>query len=103
MLLGKKKNEISFGSKIKVEHKKTKFLKFSKGWISKNDVSPISFKESNPFKNISIFKNVKYKWGGKSFKGLDCSALIQIFLNLIINFVQEMPRIKLNISKKMLN
>ena len=30
---------------------------------------------------IYIFKNVKYKWGGKSFKGIDCSALIQVCLN----------------------
>ena len=28
-----------------------------------------------------IFKNTKYKWGGKSFRGIDCSALIQVFLN----------------------
>ena len=26
-------------------------------------------------------QNVKYKWGGKSFKGIDCSALVQVFLN----------------------
>ena len=74
-------NEISFGSKIKVIENKKNFLKFSKGWINKNDVKPISYKEKNPFRKISIFKNIKYKWGGKSFKGIDCSALIQIFLN----------------------
>ena len=28
-----------------------------------------------------MFKNIKYKWGGKSFKGIDCLALIQVFLN----------------------
>ncbi|MAH37610.1 MAG: hypothetical protein CMG95_01275, partial [Marinovum sp.] len=27
------------------------------------------------------FKNIKYKWGGKTFKGIDCSALVQVFLN----------------------
>ena len=31
------------------------------------------------FKDIKIFKNVKYKWGGNSFEGIDCSALVQIF------------------------
>ena len=77
----KKITEISFGSKIKVIDNKIKFFKFSKGWISKNNVKPISFKEKKPFRNITIFRNTKYKWGGKSFKGIDCSALIQIFLN----------------------
>ena len=67
----KKINAISFGSKIKVVDYKNNFLKFSKGWVSKKDVKPISFKEKNPFKKIKIFKNIKYKWGGKSFKGID--------------------------------
>ena len=40
-------NEISFGSKIKVIENKKNFLKFSKGWINKNDVKPISYKEKN--------------------------------------------------------
>jgi cell wall-associated NlpC family hydrolase len=74
-------NELTFGSKIKVTNKKIKFYKFKKGWIDKKDTSLISFKEKNFFKKISIFKNVKYKWGGKSFKGIDCSALIQVCLN----------------------
>ncbi len=74
-------NELSFGSKIRVTESKNKFFRFSKGWIKKNDVRPITFKEKNPFRKISLFKNIKYKWGGKSFKGIDCSALIQIFLN----------------------
>ena len=45
------------------------------------DVKPITYREKNPFNKIRIFKNIKYKWGGKSFKGIDCSGLIQIFLN----------------------
>mgnify|MGYP006159522939 CR=1 FL=1 len=76
-----KNNELTFGSKIKVIDKKSQFYKFARGWISKNDVCLISFKEKNKFKKINIFKNVIYKWGGKSFKGIDCSALIQVCLN----------------------
>ena len=74
-------NAIPFGSKIKILEKKSNFFKFSKGWVNKNDVKPIKYKEKKPFKNVNIFKNIKYKWGGKSFKGIDCSALIQVFLN----------------------
>ncbi len=78
---GIKKNEITFGSKIKVLDNNSKFFKFANGWIKKSSVKPISFKEKDPFKKITYFKNIKYKWGGKSFKGIDCSALIQVFLN----------------------
>ena len=78
---GVKKNEITFGSKIKVIDNNSKFLKFANGWVNKNDVKPISYIEKNPFKKITSFKNIKYKWGGKSFKGIDCSALVQVFLN----------------------
>ena len=73
--------ELTFGSKIRIIDKKNQFYKFAKGWINKKDVSLISFKEKNYFKKINIFKNTKYKWGGKSFKGIDCSALIQVCLN----------------------
>ena len=77
----KKINKLSFGSKIKVEEKKFKFVKFKKGWIEQKDLKPINYKEKNIFNKINLYKNIKYKWGGKSFKGIDCSALIQIFFN----------------------
>ena len=47
----------------------------------KKNIKPIKFKDKSIFKKIHIFKNVKYKWGGKSFKGIDCSGLVQIVLN----------------------
>ena len=77
----KKINEISFGSKIKILDNRAKFIKFSLGWISKDDVKPISYMEKNLFYKVLIFKNIRYKWGGKSFRGIDCSGLIQVFLN----------------------
>ena len=96
----KKTNEISFGSKIKVIDNKTRFFRFSKGWISKNDVKPISYKEKDPFRRISIFKNIKYKWGGKSFKGIDCSALIQLFLNFNNKFCPRDAKDQVKYFKK---
>ena len=77
----KKIGELTFGSKIKILDKKASFFKFEKGWINSKDVKLVSFKEKNIFNKINIFKNIKYKWGGKSFKGIDCSALVQVFLN----------------------
>ena len=76
-----KMNELSLGSKIKIIDKRFGFLKFHNGWIKLNDVKPIAYKEKDFFKKIRIFKNVKYIWGGKSFKGIDCSGLIQVVLN----------------------
>ena len=76
-----KKSEITYGSKIKVIENNPKFFKFAKGWIKKEDVKPLSYKDKDLFRKIKSFKNVKYKWGGKSFKGIDCSALVQVCLN----------------------
>ena len=76
-----KKNEITFGSKIKVIENNSKFLKFANGWLKRDDVKPVAYKEKDPFRKITSFKNIRYKWGGKSFKGIDCSALVQVFLN----------------------
>ena len=72
--------ELSFGSKIKVIDKKKQFYKFAKGWIDKKDTNIISFKEKNIFNKIKVFKNIKYKWGGKSFKGIDCAVVVAIFI-----------------------
>ena len=93
-------NEIPFGSKIKVLEKKLNFLKFSNGWISKNDVKPLSHKEKDPFRRVGIYKNIKYKWGGKSFKGIDCSGLIQIFLNFNNKFCPRDAKDQIRYFKK---
>jgi hypothetical protein len=74
-------NLLSFNSRIKVIENKNNFLKFANGWVKKSQVKPVKYVEKNLFKNINIFKSIKYKWGGKSYKGIDCSALVQVFLN----------------------
>lgn len=96
----KKVNEISFGSKIRILDNSARFLKFSMGWINKGDVKPINYKEKNLFKKIFIFKNIKYKWGGKSFKGIDCSALIQVFLNFNNRFCPRDTKDQVKYFKK---
>ena len=73
--------KLSFGSKIKVTNRKGNFCKFDNFWIKKKDLKKINFKTKDNFKNINKFINVKYKWGGKHFTGVDCSGLIQLFLN----------------------
>ena len=72
---------LPYEARISVVDKKGKFGKFDKYWIKMSDLRKINFKYKNIFKNIESFKNIKYLWGGKSYKGIDCSALVQIFFN----------------------
>ena len=72
------KMKLSFASLIQVKSSNKNFLNFDNYWIQKSDVVPINFQEKI-FERIKIFKNVRYKWGGKKFDGIDCSGLVQIF------------------------
>ena len=72
------KMKLSFASLLHVKSSKKNFLNFDDYWIQKSDVVPINHKEKI-FKKVTIFKNVKYKWGGKKFDGIDCSGLVQLF------------------------
>ena len=77
----KLKKFLPYNSEVKIIKKVGKFGKFDNYWIKINDLKKINFKNKDIFKGIKFFKNTKYLWGGKSFKGIDCSALVQIFLN----------------------
>jgi len=77
----KKKEKLTFSSRIRVKEKHGSFVKFENGWIRTKDIKPINYKDKSMFSKIDLFKGKKYKWGGKSYKGIDCSALVQLFLN----------------------
>ena len=73
--------KLTYGSKIKIKYIKSNFGKFENYWIKTDCVKLINYKNKNIFSKIKIFKDVKYCWGGKTYKGLDCSALVQLFFN----------------------
>ena len=74
------KNHLSFSSKIQVFKKKNSFVMIDNNrWLKVKDISPINKKDKNILKILKLFLNCKYKWGGKSYNGIDCSALIQLF------------------------
>ena len=76
----KRANFLSFNSRVPVINKSKKFIEFEKGkWVKKKDLKPINHNEKNFVKILNSFKNCKYIWGGKSYKGIDCSALIQLY------------------------
>ena len=94
------RKKLSFGSKIKITRQRGKFLGFDKLWIKKNSLKKINFKTKNYFKNINKFINVKYKWGGKHFTGIDCSGLIQLFLNFNNKFCPRDTKDQIKYFKK---
>ena len=80
--LRKKLNKfLPYESRIKIIKKNGKFGKFEKYWIKISDLKKINFKHKNIFKDIKLFRNIRYLWGGKSYKGIDCSALVQLLVN----------------------
>ena len=92
--------KLSFGSKIKISNKEKKFFKFDNFWIKKNNLKKISFLKKNLFYNVKKFTNIKYKWGGKCFGGIDCSGLIQIFLNFNNKFCPRDTKDQIKYFKK---
>ncbi len=75
----KTKKFLPFASKIQIIKKKNNFVMFEKNkWLREKDINPINQKNKNILKILKLFLNCKYKWGGKTFNGIDCSALIQL-------------------------
>ena len=76
----KTKKTLYFGSKLSVSEKRNGFVKFEKNrWVKLKDIKKINHKEKNFIKIFKLFLKTKYVWGGKTNKGIDCSALLQIF------------------------
>ena len=74
------KKYLPFSSEIEILNKNNNFVMFEKNkWINFNELETIKKQNKNFTKIFKLFLNCKYKWGGKSFDGIDCSALLQIF------------------------
>ena len=92
--------KLSFGSRIKIFEKNKKFWKFDKYWIKKSDLQKINRKDNDIFFNIKKFVGVKYFWGGKNYKGIDCSGLVQVFINYNNKFCPRDAKDQLTYFKK---
>ena len=98
-------NFLPFSSEIEVLKKKKNYVMFTKNkWIKQKDIALINKKEKNFIKIFKSYLNCKYKWGGKTYRGIDCSALVQLFYKFNNKFFPrdtiDQIKIKKGIRKK---
>ncbi|MDB9795846.1 C40 family peptidase [Pelagibacteraceae bacterium] len=91
---------LTYGSKIKIKYIKSNFVKFENYWIKTDCIKLINYKNKNIFSKIKIFKDIKYCWGGKTYEGLDCSALVQLFFNYNNEYCPRDARDQIKYFKK---
>ena len=97
----KSKKNLPFASKIQILKKQKNFIMFdNQKWLNIKGISPINKKEKNFLKILNLFKDCKYKWGGKTFNGIDCSALIQIFYQYNNKYYPRDTKDQIKYSKK---
>ncbi len=92
---------LPLASKLSVIEQNRNYVKIEKNkWIKKADIKKLTHKENNFTKIFKKFLNVKYVWGGKTFKGIDCSALLQIFYFYNNSFYPRDTRDQIKYTKK---
>lgn len=97
------KKFLSFSSKIQIIKKNKNFVMFDKNkWLNIKDTKLINQKEIDFLKILKLFLKCKYKWGGKTFGGIDCSALVQIFYQYNNKYFPRDTKDQIKYSKKSL-
>jgi len=70
---------LPFASKVSIIQKYKGFIEYEKNkWIKNNDLKNVIKIEKNFIKILKLFLDIKYVWGGKTYNGIDCSALLQL-------------------------
>ena len=93
-----------FASGISIKNKDNNFIEFEKNkWIKIDDTKKINHYENNFIKIFKLFLGCKYLWGGKTSKGIDCSALIQIYFYYNRNFFPRDSKDQIKFCKKKVN
>jgi len=99
--INKKKYFLPFASKISIIRENKNFVEYEKNkWIKKKDIKKIKHKESNYIKILKLFIKTKYTWGGKTYKGIDCSAILQLFYYYNNKFYPRDTKDQIKYSKK---
>ena len=103
-IFNKQKNRtkyfLPFASKISIIQTNKKFVEFEKNkWVIKKDIKRIGSVEKNYLKVLKLFLKTRYVWGGKTYKGIDCSAILQLFYYYNNKFYPRDTKDQLKYSK----
>tara|TARA_B110000259_G_scaffold42743_1_gene49294 strand:+ start:275 stop:1021 length:747 start_codon:yes stop_codon:yes gene_type:complete len=75
----KTKYFLPFSSKVLIIQENKNFIEFEKNrWIKKKDIKKIDYIEKDYIKILKLFLKTRYIWGGKTYEGIDCSAILQL-------------------------
>jgi cell wall-associated NlpC family hydrolase len=97
----KRKTYLPFGSKISIIQEKPNYIEFEKNkWIKKKDIKKIKHIEKDYLKILRLFINTKYVWGGKTYQGIDCSAILQLIFYYNNKFYPRDTKDQVRYSKK---
>ena len=97
-------NFLYFASGISIKKKSNNYFEFEKNkWIKTIDTKKIDHYETNFIKILKLFLGCKYLWGGKTSKGIDCSALIQIYFYYNRVFFPRDSKDQIKFCKKKVN
>ena len=97
----KSKKFLPFGSKVSIIRENKNFIEFEKNkWLRKRDIKNIKHKKNDFIKIFKLFLKTKYVWGGKTFNGIDCSALLQLFYYYNNSFYPRDTKDQIKYSKK---
>ena len=96
----KTKYFLPFASKISIIQEDKKFIEFEKNkWIIKKNIKKIDHVEKDYLKILKLFLKIKYIWGGKTYKGIDCSAILQLLYYYNNKFYPRDTKEQLKYSK----
>jgi len=97
-------NFLYFASSISIKKKSNNYFEFEKNkWIKIIDTKKIDHYEINFIRILKLFLGCKYLWGGKTSKGIDCSALIQIYFYYNRVFFPRDSKDQIKFCKKKVN
>ena len=97
-------NFLYFASGVSIKKRHKNYIEFEKNkWIKINDTKKINHLQTNFIKILKLFLGCKYLWGGKTAKGIDCSALIQIYFYYNRIFFPRETKDQVKCCKKKIN